>query len=210
MPGITPTLSIYLDSGRPGATRCLLRQRESNDLAGTRLALAASDVYSLQAFWREFVSAETGGAVQWAAAAIDAVLTVESSLAAATPIEAATVAVFAAGVANEDGDIPYVGTLDLSGAAVSAAIGEAKSIMAVLDIRVTVGGKRHTFRVPVELFRAADGGPMTPAGSTAVVNHAAAQIRQNALGVFEFYDFGLEAWVQPVLRNGVMEYVEVP
>lgn len=210
MPGTTPILTAYIDAGRPGATRSLLRALSSNDLASVNLALAAGDVYSLRLFFRAFDADDTGDPVQWASGyAIDAVLTIDSTLKDESPVQAASVAAFAEGTPTEDGDYPYTGTLDLRGSAVAAAIGANKSVLAVLDVRVSVGSQRNTYRIPVDLYRAADGAITAPSGSTAIINHTAAQIRQTPEGVFQFYDFGLETWVQPVLRNGVMEYVEV-
>ena len=206
----TPILSVLIDANRPGGARCQLRSADAADISSTRLALAAGDIYTLRAIWRTFAASDTGAVWTWAAGvAIDAVMTVESSLADEVPTEAANVASFAAGSADEDGNIPYDGALDLSGEGVGAAIGAAKSVMVVLDVRVTVGTTRITYRLFCELFRAADGGYLTPSGTTEMTNHANAQIRQTASGQFQFWDFTREAWVVPVLRDGVLEYVEV-
>lgn len=209
MPGSAPKRYIYLDVNRPGCARCVLRTRESTDLSDQRLALAVGDKYDLVIMWRTFVDDAEGGIWQWSTGVtIDAVLTVESSLSDTTPLEVSDANGFAEGSPDPNGDFPYSAVFDLSGEAAGAAVGENKSIMAVLDVRVVVNETRFTYRVLCEVFRSANGGPITPSGTTDMVNHAAAQLRQTSTGSFQLYDFGREAWVTFVLRNGVLEFVE--
>ena len=203
----TPILAIHLDASRAGGAPAAVRVPSAPDLMTDRISLAAGDVYNLQLQWRDFSASDAGADWQWPSGfAVDAVIAVESSLSLATPTQVAAVASFSE---SGTGTHLYSGVLDLSDAEVLAAIGEAYSVNAVLDVRVTVSGKRYTFRISIAVYRSADGAyPAPGAGGVGMVNSSNGQLRQRVDGRWEIYDTGRGGWSEVVLKNGQIQFVE--
>ena len=203
----TPIFAIFLDPARIGGIPANLRDSAAQDLQLDRLAFAAGDILNLQLRWIDFSTSDSGADWQWPdGATIDAVLTIEASLGNDVPTQASAVASFT--LASGSPPSLYNGSLDLSGSGVAASIGDVESINAVLDVRVTFSDGHYTYRIPVTLYRAADGSTPTPSGGTNIVNSTNGQFRQRADGRWELYDYGLPGWSEVVLENGVIKFVQ--
>jgi hypothetical protein len=207
-----PELSIVVDKDKPGGTTSVIdaggvdvEWDPDTGASGTTqdsVAMMGLDVIALRiAFWDTIASA---------AHMFDAACIISCSLVALGELteadaveELVRVTPFVRGTAD------YTATLDLDRSAVTDALGSAASISCVLDIRVETDDLRLSYRVPVTLYRPAIGeqGSDTPV-ATLWANVNGAQMRQRTDGLIEFYDFALEKWVTPVVRNGVIEFQE--
>ncbi len=207
---MTPIVRIYLDVHRPGGGPCRLAERDFPHRSDDRLPLVAFDKFLLRVFWLDFGADPDGESVEWSAGrSISASLAIESALGAAEPQELVRTTGWTDNV--EDGDRYYEALLDLTAVEIDEALGDSPRVDALYDVRVDEDGERATYRVPARLHRAALG--VEPSGDEValhMVNTAGAQVRQAADGKFHFYDYGQETWMEPMLEDGVLKWVEVP